>query len=542
VFEVGMTEVVNRRSYKHVTLGDKWDVIVIGSGIGGLTAAVLLSVHGGKRVLVLERHYAMGGFTHTFRRPGYEWDVGLHYIGQVQDADSSVRRAFDHVTEGKVRWNAMPEVYDQIIAGGQKFDLTRGLEQYRERMKGYFPSDIRAIDKYIAAVGSSNRASGLYYAEKAVPELVSSIAGGLMRAPFLRWATRTTGEVLHQLTSNRDLIGVLTGQWGDYGLPPAQSSFGIHATIAGHYFDGGSYPIGGSSTIAAAMAPIIERNGGRVITSAEVANIVVDGEKAVGVKMAGGREFIAPVIISDAGAANTFFSLVSAETACLSSLRDELRSIPVSVAHVGLYVGIKATDDDLGLKGTNLWIYPSLDHDANVARFAKDIHSEFASLYISFPSAKDPDFANRYPGRSTVEVLTFVPFEQFAGWRGTKWQRRGPSYDSLKQLFAARLRAELERQVPAIAGRIDYAELSTPVTTRHFMNYENGEIYGIGSPPARFRMRALGARTPIRNLYLTGQDVTSLGVVGALYGGAISASAALGKNLVSKLAKPFAAP
>ena len=160
----------------------------------------------------------------------------------------------------------MPEVYDQIIAGGQKFDLTRGLEQYRERMKGYFPSDIRAIDKYIAAVGSSNRASGLYYAEKAVPELVSSIAGGLMRAPFLRWATRTTGEVLHQLTSNRDLIGVLTGQWGDYGLPPAQSSFGIHATIAGHYFDGGSYPVGGSSTIAAAIAPIIERNGGRVIT------------------------------------------------------------------------------------------------------------------------------------------------------------------------------------------------------------------------------------------------------------------------------------
>jgi all-trans-retinol 13,14-reductase len=534
-----MTEVVNRRSYKHVTLGDKWDVVVIGSGIGGLTAAVLLSVHGGKRVLVLERHYAMGGFTHTFRRPGYEWDVGLHYIGQVQDANSSVRRAFDHVTEGKVRWNAMPEVYDQIIAGGQKFDLTRGLEQYRERMKGYFPSEIRAIDKYIAAVRSSNRASGLYYAEKAVPELVSSIAGGLMRAPFLRWATRTTGEVLHDLTSNRDLIGVLTCQWGDYGLPPAQSSFGIHATIAGHYFEGGSYPVGGSSTIAAAMAPIIERNGGRVITSAEVANIVVDGEKAVGVKMAGGREFIAPVIISDAGAANTFFRLVAAETARLSSLRDELRSIPVSVAHVGLYVGIKATDDDLGLKGTNLWIYPSLDHDANVARFAKDIHSPFASLYISFPSAKDPDFANRYPGRSTVEVLTFVPFEQFAGWRDTKWQRRGPTYDSLKRLLAARLRAELERHVPAVAGRIDYSELSTPVTTRHFMNYENGEIYGIGSTPARFRMRALGARTPIRNLYLTGQDVTSLGVVGALYGGAISASAALGKNLVSKLATPF---
>ena len=434
----------------------------------------------------------------------------------------------------------MPEVYDRIIVDGQTFDLTRGLEQYREGMKRYFPGEVRAIDKYIAAVQSSNRASGLYYAEKAVPELVSRIAGGLMRAPFLRWAKRTTAEVLRDLTSNQELIGVLTGQWGDYGLPPAQSSFGIHATIAEHYFDGGSYPVGGAASIAAAIVPAIERNGGRVITSAEVANIVIDGEKAIGVKMAGGREFLAPVIISDAGAANTFFRLLPGEMACLSSLRDGLRSIPVSVAHLGLYVGIKATDADLGLNGTNLWIYPSLDHDANVARFANDIDSPFASLYISFPSAKDPDFANRYPGRSTVEVLTFVPFDAFASWRDTKWKRRGAAYDSLKQSLAARLQAALERHVPAVAGKIDYAELSTPVTTRHFMNYEKGEIYGIGSTPARFRMRALGARTPIRNLYLTGQDVASLGVVGALFGGAVSASAVLGKNLLSKLTKPFA--
>lgn len=404
-------------SYKQVTLGDKWDVIVIGSGIGGLTAATLLSGYGGKRVLVLERHYAMGGFTHTFNRPGYEWDVGLHYIGHVQDETSGVRRAFDHVTEGKVRWNAMPEVYDRIIVNGQTFDLTRGLEQYREGMKRYFPSEGRAIDKYIAAVQSSNRAAGLYYAEKAVPALISRIAGGLMRAPFLRWAKRTTGEVLQDLTSNRELIGVLTGQWGDYGLPPAQSSFGIHATIAGHYFDGGSYPVGGASSIAAAIVPAIERNGGRVITGAEVANILVDGEKATGVKMADGREFLAPIVISDAGAANTFQKLLPGEMTCLSSLRVGLRSIPASVAHLGLYVGIKAIDANLGLNGTNLWIYSSLDHDANVARFANDIDSPFASLYISFLSAKDPDFANRYPGRSTVEVLTFVPFEAFARLR-----------------------------------------------------------------------------------------------------------------------------
>jgi all-trans-retinol 13,14-reductase len=288
------------------------------------------------------------------------------------------------------------------------------------------------------------------------------------------------------MTSNQELIGVLTGQWGDYGLPHAQSSFGIHATIAEHYFDGGSYPAGGASSIAAAIVPAIERNGGRVITSAEVANIVIDGEKAIGVKMADGREFLAPIVISDAGAANTFFRLLPGEMTCLSSLRDGLRSMPASVAHLGLYVGVKATDADLGFNGTNLWIYPSLDHDANVARFANDIASPFPSLYISFPSAKDPEFAKRYPGRSTVEVLTFIPFDAFANWRDTKWKRRGAAYDSLKQSLAARLQAALEQHEPAVAGKIDYAELSTPLTTRHFMNYQEGEIYGIGSTPARY--------------------------------------------------------
>src|SRR6266536_2890327 len=161
-------------------------------------------------------------------------------------------------------------------------------------------------------------------------------------------------------------------------------------------------------------------------------------------------------------------------------------------------------------------------------------------IYISFPSAKDPDFARRHPGKATIEVITMVPYQRFERWEETRWKRRGEEYDALKRQLAERLRAELERQVPAVRGNIACAELSTPVTTRHFMNYGQGEIYGIAPTPERFEVRGLGARTPIRGLYLTGQDVASLGVVGALFGGVISASAALGKNLLSLVAKPAA--
>ncbi|MGC1451676.1 MAG: NAD(P)/FAD-dependent oxidoreductase [Candidatus Sulfotelmatobacter sp.] len=525
--------------YRQAKLAEQWDAIVIGSGIGGLTAAVLLAVHGGKRVLVLERHYEPGGFTHTFHRPGYEWDVGLHYIGQVQDERSSVRHAFDHVTEGKVQWEAMPEVYDRFIVDGRAFDLVAGLDRFREGMKQSFPQETRAIDRYIAAVHACNRASGLYFAEKAIPAPVAALAGSLMRVPYMRWAKRTTREVLENFTSNRELMGVLTAQWGDYGLPPGKSSFAVHATIAEHYFAGGSYPAGGASTIAAAIVPRIEHNGGCVVTSAEVAGILLEGKKTAGVRMTDGREFRAPMVLSDAGAANTFERLLSSDLPALNSLRGQLGRLPPSNAHVALYVGLSRSDAALGLKGTNLWIYPSFDHDANVERFTRDIDSPFASVYMSFPSAKDPDFQRRYPGKGTVELITFVPYEAFARWEETRWKRRGEEYEELKQRLSARLRAELERQVPSVAGNIAYTELSTPVTTRHFMNYGHGEIYGFASTPARFGIRALGARTPIRGLYLTGQDVSSLGVVGALYGGIISASVALGKNLLSAVSKPW---
>ena len=134
-----------------------------------------------------------------------------------------------------------------------------------------------------------------------------------------------------------------------------------------------------------------------------------------------------------------------------------------------------------------------------------------------------------------------LPYAAFDRWADTRWKRRGDEYGEFKEQLAARLLAELERQAPSVVGNIAYTELSTPLTTRHFMNYGHGEIYGVASTPDRFLTRELGARTPIRGLYLTGQDAASLGVVGALYGGVIATSVATGKNLFSVVSKPRAA-
>ncbi len=512
---------------------EHWDALVIGSGIGGLTAAALLAKEAGKKVLVLERHYTAGGYTHAFDRPGSSWDVGVHYIGECENSASPERAAFDYLTDQQLQWQPLPDVYDRAMIAGSTFEFPTGESRLRDQLVSYFPREESAIDRYLEAVNTARRASGAFFAEKAIPRAASWIAGGIMRSSFLRWAERTTLAVLREFTRNQELIGVLTAQWGDYGLPPAQSSFGIHAMIAAHYFNGASYPVGGASRIAETIAPAIERHGGKVVVSAEVEEVLVENAKAVGVRMSDGRNLYAPLVISDAGARNTFHRLVRTP----QPIREDLQKIPSSMAYLSLYVGVEQSAAELGLSGTNLWICPSFDHDANAKRFLENPSAEFPLLFISFPSAKDPEFAQRYPGRATIEVVTLASYDWFARWESTRWKKRGTDYDEFKRELAARLQGELEKHVPVVRGKIGYAELSTPLSTRHFMNYERGEAYGLAATPERFHTRALTPHTSIRNLFLTGQDVTSLGVTGALFGGVVSTSAILGKNLMSAVTK-----
>ncbi len=419
-------------SYKQNPPTGDFDAIVIGSGIGGLASAALMARRANKRVLVLERHYTPGGFTHVFRRPGYEWDVGVHYIGQMAPGQT-MRAIFDEITEGRLQWKAMPEVYDRILIGDRSYDFVSGAQRFLERMCEYFPRERTAIAGYITEVQKAARASQLYFAEKAIPSALARAAGSLLRRRFLKYADATTAETLARLTTNQELIAVLTGTWGDYGLPPGQSSFGNHAIVVNHYLEGAHYPVGGAAQIAATIAPTIERAGGRIVVSGEVDAILVDARnRATGVRMADGRELRAPLILSDAGAWNTYAKLLPPETPGRAEALAEIESVPESVGHLCLYVGLRRAAGEAEFGDTNLWIHPTNDHDANVARFLRDPEGPFPGLFISFPSAKDPEFALRYPGRATIEVVTLAPYDWFEGWEDSRWKKRGADYDELK--------------------------------------------------------------------------------------------------------------
>ena len=520
------------RSYKQHPVSGSWDVIVIGSGLGGLAVAGLLARHAGKRVLVLERHYTAGGFTHTFTRPGWEWDVGVHYVGDVHRPRTLLRRVFDHLTDGTLAWADMGEVYDTIVIGDDRYPLPRGRHAYRDMLVERFPGERDAIDRYLARTRATVGHSRNFFMEKALPAPIARLAGGVMRYRAMRDARHTVRDVLDELTREPRLRAVLTGQYGDYGLPPGQASWFMHALLVEHYFSGAAYPVGGSSQIAATMVPGIEAAGGAVITSAEVAEILVRGGKAVGVRLADGNELTAPVVISDAGWALTMGRLVPADVAERAGLKPSIPGVPASLSHVSLYVGARGTTEELGLAPGNLWCYEGDDHDAAVARYMRDPDAPLPVAYLSFPSAKDPDFARRHPGKSTIEVIGVAPYEWFARWEDTRWKKRGDDYDAFKQRLADRLRDALLAQHPQLRDRIEHAELSTPLSTRHFAGHPRGEIYGLSHGPARFAARELRPQTKVPGLYLTGADICTAGVGGALMGGVLAASVVARRNLL----------
>ena len=511
----------------------EYDALVIGSGIGGLGVAALLAQHAGMRVLVLERHATTaGGFTHIFKRKSWDWDVGLHYVGEVHRPDSTLRRLFDGITGGRLQWQSMGDVYDTVLVGEERFEYVAGRQAWRDRMVEYFPAEENAIDRYLELVRETTMGARGFFGAKALPGPAAAIAGPFMRRGFLRHASRTVAEVLDELTDNAMLKTVLTTQYGDYGLTPKKASFGIHAMVANHYLRGAGYPVGGSARIAAEIIPEIEATGGEIVVGAEVREILIERGRAVGVRMADDRELRAPMVISDTGVPNTVHRLLPPNAPGRRALASVLERVTPSTSHVCLYVGLDATDQELGLGTSNLWIFPGPDHDANVERYLDDPSSPIPLTYISFPSAKDPDFQNRHPGKATIEVVSIAPYEWFSAWEDETWQKRGEEYESFKDRFIVRLLEVLGREVPQIAGKIGYHELSTPLSTRHFGAYEDGEIYGLDHTPARFKAKGLRPKTPVPGLWITGQDVCTAGIAGALYGGVLCASAILGKNLM----------
>ncbi|MDG2375687.1 MAG: NAD(P)/FAD-dependent oxidoreductase [Woeseiaceae bacterium] len=523
------------RRYRPNRLAAEYDAIVIGSGMGGLTTAALLS-EVGWRVCVLEQHYTAGGYTHSYERNGYEWDVGLHYIGDV-GAPTRTRKLFDFLSNGKLRWAPMDDEYDRFYVGDHVYSARAGKTGFRDNLVRQFPDEESAIDAYMELLKQVGGALSMFGMGRVMKPWMRTMA-----APLLKWKTpevmfQKTYDVLSALTDNQDLIAVICGQWGDMGVPPKQSPFMVHAMIARHYLYGGFYPVGGSWQIADSIIPKIQSGGGEVFTYAHVEKILVDDDEVRGVRMSDGHEIDCPVVISSAGVDNTFNRLLPDAVATSTGYKRSMENVRPSVGHLCLYIGLQKTAEDLGLPKTNFWIYPHNDYDKALADFVESDEAPFPVVYISFPSAKDPDYLNRHPGTTTIEIVAPAPYRLFEEWKGSTWGQRGEDYDALKDSLSRHLLAHLYDKLPQLEGEIDYYELSTPLSTEWFSAYQHGELYGLDHTPERLQQDWLTPKTRIDGLWLTGQDILTCGVTGAMMSGVLTVTAMLGMRRVSPLMK-----
>lgn len=521
------------QGYRSEIGDDKYDVIIIGSGMSGLTTAVLLAQHR-QKVLVLEKHFKVGGFTHTFKRKNYEWDVGIHYIGEVHNKKSYSRRLFDRVTDGKLKWAKMEDNYDRIIFPDKSYNFIAPQEQFIKSLSAEFPSEEDAIRAYVNLLHAQVKSGKGFFANKALPNWLAPILRNSMTKQFFKNADKSTKAVLKQITQNEKLIGVLTGQWGDHGLPPERSSFAMHAMVARHYLDGGNYPVGGSRMIAEYATDLIESLGGKIVVNSGVDEILVKGKKAIGVRLDNGDELFANKVVSSAGLMNTMNTFLRNHNRS-SQFQSNLKKVQPTESYLCLYMGLNKSADELGLKTTNLWIYPGYDHDKNLANYQNNPEGDFPVVYVSFPSAKDPDWHKNHGECATMEAITLGRWDAYKAWENKPWKKRGEAYENLKESLSQKILDVVYQHVPQARDAMDFYELSTPLSVRDMAHYPAGEMYGLDHTSERFRQKWIRPQSEIKNLYLTGQDVTTVGLTSALFSGLLTASTVLRKNLMKSL-------
>lgn len=489
----------------------RYDAIVIGSGLGGLTAAALLARRG-QHVLVVERHDRPGGYAHAFRRKRYRFDSAIHLMGGGEPGACEGSGLTDRVLRHLgVRDRLELLRVDPFYAGiypDFRIDAPLGREAFVDAHAKHFPDEAKGLGDLVK-VCAEIRAEALR-----VPELqsVGDFARHARQLPHLmRYHRSTLGDVMRDFIDDPHARSVFATLWPYLGLPPGQLSFLYWAMMLMSYVDDGAYYVKGSfQNLARALAIALEENGGELLLKSSVRRISVEEGRVSGVVLENGQRIEAPIVISNADARQTFDELVGRQH-LPSRFRRSLAGMRPSVSAFLVY---GAADFDARGAGAahEMFAYQGWDHEAD---FRNLLAGRFTRLGLSFPSLADPSLAPS--GEQIFQITALVPYSLHRDWHAEK------------SAITDELLAHADRVVPGLLGGLRFAECGTPRTLERYTRNGEGAMYGWDVSPDQVGPLRLAHRSPIEGLSLAGHwTQPGGGVYGVMASGVGAASRILG--------------